>query len=56
MNEQAALAAEKRFGVGFARYDYHIGGARITRLLSAAPSRQIRDGSSAFLVRYSNAQ
>jgi len=51
MNAQAALGAEKRFGVGFARYDYRLGETKITRLLSVAPSRQVRDGSSAFLVQ-----
>jgi hypothetical protein len=52
MNEPAAESAAKRFGVGFAQYDYDISPAlRVTRLLSVAPSTTPNDGSSAFLVQ-----
>jgi len=47
----AAQESQKRFGAGFARYDYKVGDAQITRLLSVAPSRNIQEGSSAVLVQ-----
>lgn len=46
-----ALAANKRFGVGFARYDYAVTPAlSITRRISVAPSTQLNQGTSAFIV------
>jgi len=53
MDSSAAQSAEKRFGVGFARYDYTLGDAIITRRLSVAPSRDKQHGSSAVLVQTS---
>ena len=47
----APQESEKRFGAGFARYDYKIGDAKITRLLSVAPSPKVHEGTSAFLVK-----
>ncbi|HEY0796876.1 MAG TPA: hypothetical protein VGD64_13975, partial [Acidisarcina sp.] len=62
VDQPLAAAAEKHFGVGFARYDYAVGASlkvpslKVTRLLSVAPSEnvvagQIGEGSSAFLVQ-----
>ena len=50
-DSSAAQESEKRFGAGFARYDYKIGDSKITRLLSVAPSPNIHEGTSAFLVK-----
>jgi len=52
LDAPAAIAATKRFGVGFARYDYTLSPSlSITRLLSVAPSANIGDGTSAFLTQ-----
>ena len=54
MNEPAAEAAEKRFGVGFAHYRYDLGGGiKAVRRLSVMPSTKPGDGTSAFLVQVS---
>ncbi len=51
VNEPAAISAHKRFGVGFAQYDYTLSPTlHVTRILSVMPSVQANDGSSAFLV------
>ncbi len=51
LDEPAALAATKRFGVGFARYDYTLEpGLAITRRISVRPSTQAGQGTSACLV------
>jgi cellobiose phosphorylase len=51
VDEPAALSATKRFGVGFARYDYALGPAiEVTRQLSVPPSLKPGEGASAFLV------
>ncbi len=66
MAQAAAAAADKLFGVGFARWVYHLGpsminyaGAvhhhvdpplRVTRTISVLPSSKPGEGSSAFLV------
>ncbi len=51
IDEPAAVAATKRFGVGFARYDYALTPTlSVTRLISVAPSTKLNEGSSAFLV------
>jgi Glycosyl hydrolase 36 superfamily, catalytic domain len=51
LDEPAAIAATKRFGVGFARYDYTLAPSlNITRVLSVAPSTKIGEGTSAFLT------
>jgi cellobiose phosphorylase len=58
IDSPAAAAATKRFGVGFARYDYTLApGLEVTRLLSVAPSTKAGEGVSAFLtqVRLRNA-
>lgn len=48
---KAAAAAEKKFGVGVARYDYRISPAlAVTRILSALPSTKPNEGTPAFLV------
>jgi Glycosyl hydrolase 36 superfamily, catalytic domain len=47
-----AIAASKRFGVGFARYDYVLSPSlQVSRLLSVLPSTSPEDGTSAFLVQ-----
>jgi cellobiose phosphorylase len=51
LDSPAALAANKIFGVGFARYEYAVTPAlSITRRISVAPSAKLHQGSSAFLV------
>jgi cellobiose phosphorylase len=51
IDSPAALAATKRFGVGFARYDYTLTPSlAVTRRISVAPSTKAGQGSSAFLV------
>jgi hypothetical protein len=48
----AAIAATKRFGVGFARYDYALAPSlTVTRVLSVMPSTTISEGTSAFLTQ-----
>ncbi|MGC2163135.1 MAG: hypothetical protein WA634_14580 [Silvibacterium sp.] len=52
LDEPAAIAATKRFGVGFARYDYTLAPSlTVTRVLSVAPSKKIGEGTSAFLTQ-----
>jgi hypothetical protein len=52
LDAPAAVAATKRFGVGFARYDYTLGPSlSVTRLLSVAPSTKIGEGTSAILMQ-----
>jgi cellobiose phosphorylase len=52
IDEPAAIAATKQFGVGFARYGYKLPkGLEVVRKLSVAPSHGVKDGSSAFLVQ-----
>ena len=52
IDAHAAIAATKRFGVGFARYDYVLGPSlSVTRLLSVKPSANIGEGTSAFLTQ-----
>ncbi len=52
LDAPAAIAAQKRFGVGFARWDYSPSiGIYVTRLLSAAPSTKIGEGTSAILMQ-----
>lgn len=52
LDEPAAIAAEKRFGVGFARYDYSLPSAlEVTRVISVKPSLTPGEGTSAFLVQ-----
>jgi hypothetical protein len=47
----AALAAEKRFGVGFARFEYRpLPELRVTRTLAVRPSLDPRAGASVFLI------
>jgi len=51
LDSPAALAAGKRFGVGFARYEYALTPSlAITRRISVPPSTKIHQGVSAFLV------
>ncbi len=51
LDAPAAIAATKRFGVGFARYDYTLAPAlSVTRLLSVVPSTEIHEGTSGFLT------
>lgn len=51
LDAPAAIAATKRFGVGFARYDYTLAPSlAVTRLLSVTPSTKIHEGTSAFLT------
>jgi cellobiose phosphorylase len=51
IDEPAALAANKRFGVGFARYDYTLSPSlAITRRISVPPSTRLGQGPSGFLV------
>ena len=51
LDEPAALAATKRFGVGFARYDYTLAPSlAITRRISVLPSMKAGEGTSACLV------
>ena len=51
-DQQAARAATRRFGVGFARYDYDLAPSlKVTRLISVLPSTSPEDGSSALLVQ-----
>ena len=51
LDSPAALAANKRFGVGFARYDYALTPSlSITRRISVPPSTRLNEGTSAFLV------
>jgi len=51
LDAPAAIAATKRFGVGFARYDYALTPSlSVTRLLSVTPSTSITEGTSAFLT------
>lgn len=51
IDEPAAIAAAKRFGVGFARYDYSLNPSlSITRRISVQPSAKPGAGTSAFLV------
>jgi hypothetical protein len=48
----AAVAATRRFGVGFARWDYALAPSlAITRLLSVSPSTKIGEGTSAALMQ-----
>jgi cellobiose phosphorylase len=50
-DEPAAIAATKRFGVGFARYDYTLDPSlSITRRISIPPSTKLNEGVSGFLV------
>lgn len=52
LDSPAALAANRHFGVGFARYDYTLGPAlQVSRVLSVPPSTSLSDGPSAFLVQ-----
>ena len=52
LDEPAAGAATKRFGVGFARYDYTLGPSlTVTRTLSVTPSTKAGEGASAFLTQ-----
>jgi cellobiose phosphorylase len=52
LDHPVAKAASKRFGVGFARYDYSLSPAlQVSRLLSVLPSTTPEDGTSAFLVQ-----
>jgi Glycosyl hydrolase 36 superfamily, catalytic domain len=52
LDAPAAIAATKRFGVGFARYDYTLSPSlSVTRLLSVAPSTKVSEGASAFLTQ-----
>ena len=54
IDSPAALAATKRFGVGFARYDYALTPSlAIARRVSVAPSTKLNEGTSAFLVEVS---
>ena len=51
IDEPAALAATKRFGVGFARYDYTPSPSlSVARRISVVPSTKLGEGTSAFLV------
>jgi len=51
LDAAAANAATRRFGVGFARYDYSLPSSlSVTRRLSVTPSTNIREGVSAFLT------
>jgi hypothetical protein len=46
-----AVAAQKRFGVGFARYDYTLNSSlTVNRRLSVAPSTKLGEGTSAILI------
>jgi hypothetical protein len=48
---KAALAAEKRFGVGFARFDYRpTPDLQLTRTLAVRPSLDPRGGASVFVI------
>jgi cellobiose phosphorylase len=50
-DQPAAVAAEKLFGVGFARYDYRLSPSlTVARTISVLPSRKPGEGTSAFLV------
>lgn len=52
VDESAAQAAVKHFGVGFARYEYSLAPSlQVTRLISVLPSTSLSDGASAFLVQ-----
>ena len=52
LDAPVAIAATRRFGIGFARYDYAPASSlSITRLLSVAPSTKIGEGTSAFLTQ-----
>jgi len=52
IDEPAAVAASRHFGVGFARYSYPLlDGLQVTRKLSAPPSTSIKEGVSAFLMQ-----
>ncbi len=52
LDSPAASASTKRFGVGFASYDYSLAPLEITRRISVAPSTgALNNGSSAFLVQ-----
>lgn len=52
LDSPAAIAATKRFGVGFARYDYTLDPSlQVTRLLSVTPSAKAGEGTSAFLTK-----
>ncbi|HEU5352718.1 MAG TPA: hypothetical protein VFU55_14085 [Terracidiphilus sp.] len=52
LDAPAAAAATRRFGVGFARYDYALTPSlTVTRLLSVKPSTKIHQGLSAFLTQ-----
>ncbi len=54
LDAPAAEAAEKTFGVGFARYGYDLGGGvTVARKLSLLPSTKPGDGTSVFLVQVS---
>ena len=54
LDAPAAEAAEKTFGVGFARYGYDLGGGvKAVRKLSVLPSTKPGYGTSAFLVQVS---
>ena len=54
LDAPAAIAATKRFGVGFACYDYVLAPSlSVTRRLSVAPSTTISGGTSAFLTQVS---
>jgi cellobiose phosphorylase len=51
IDEPAALAATKRFGVGFARYDYTLSPSlSVARRISVVPSTKLGEGTSGFLV------
>jgi len=51
LDSPAALAAAKRFGVGFARYEYTVTPTlSIVRRISVAPSAKLNEGASGFLV------
>jgi cellobiose phosphorylase len=51
LDAPAAIAAMKRFGIGFARYDYALTPSlSVTRQISVTPSTKIHEGTSAFLT------
>jgi Glycosyl hydrolase 36 superfamily, catalytic domain len=52
LDAPAAVAATRRFGVGFARWDYAVAPSlTIARVLSVTPSAKIGEGTSAFLMQ-----
>jgi len=52
LDAPAAVGATKRFGVGFARWDYSLGPSlTVTRALSVTPSTKIGEGRPALLMQ-----